>query len=145
MLNRVVQVSVRMKLSQRILFIIPAWLFLLSLSFFQATNVLAQSEDAYLKALEAEAEAIASLPLTGDEIPEPDSKQDQNTSDDKYQVQKETFEKDLQKSLPNTYTIYRKLPSEKKAIVVETYYLNEMKMPVASRQIFNFYFNDRKN
>lgn len=103
----------------------------------------AETSDDYLKALEAEAEAISLLP--GDAVASEDSSPVSNSSDEKYLKQKDAFEKELQQTLPNTYTIYRKLSSEKKAIVVETFYFNEMKMPVASRQIFNFYFNDRKN
>lgn len=128
----------------------PLFLFagtlLFNLLFFSSTNVIAQSEDAYLKALEAEAEAISAMPVTGEEnntVSESD--QSQKAADNKFQSQKEAFEKHMQQTLPSTFTIYRKLPAEKKAIVIETYYLNEMKLPVASKQIFNFYFNDRKN
>ena len=130
-----------MKHIQRKRSISSAFVLIPCLIFFVTSHAVAQSED-HLKAHEPKAEAIASLP---ENLDDKTNASEDNLIDNAAEKQKAVFETELQKSLPNTYTINRKLPADNKAIMVETFYLNEMKMPVASRQIFNFYFNDRKN
>ncbi|HEY9052291.1 MAG TPA: hypothetical protein VIQ03_12140 [Gammaproteobacteria bacterium] len=120
-----------------------AWILIIITTQVSFSTVIAQTDDAYLKALEAEAEAIAAMPADASHIEYSDVHN--NQADEKFRKQKESFEQVLQKTLPSTFTIYRKLSAERKAVVVETYFSNEMKLPVASRQIFNFYFNDRNN
>lgn len=132
-----------MKYSQKKLLGFASWILIIVTTQVPFSTATAQTDDAYLKALEAEAEAIAAMPADASVVEEGEVNNSQ--ADDNYRKQKESFEKYLQQTLPSTFTIYRKLPAEKKAVVVETYYSNEMKLPVASRQIFNFYFNDRKN
>ena len=133
-----------MKYSQIKQFSFATWMALLiSTLFLITTNAKAQTDDEYLKALEAEAESIAAIPSDTSHIE--DSSANNNQADEEFRRQKESFENLLQKTLPSTFTIYRKLSPERKAVVVETYFSNEMKLPVASRQIFNFYFNDRNN
>lgn len=111
------------------------------------TNICAASDDAYLKALEAEAQNLHSAEQqSGKSAANEPSK---NTDPDKTvetqnNIRKSDFETVLKKQLPNTYTIYTRLTPEQKMMVVELYFANDKNMAVASKQVFDFYLFDRK-
>jgi hypothetical protein len=54
---------------------------------------------------------------------------------------KKEFEVRLAKELPATFRTYRILSREDKLMVINTYFENKKNMPVATRLLFNLYFN----
>jgi hypothetical protein len=124
--------------------------FLLVLMCFCVTRTVFAAEDAYLKALEAEAQNLH----TADTQPQtpadasPDAKDaakaEKAVADTAANTRKAEFETELKKQLPNTFTIYNRLAPEQKMMVVETWFANEKKMALASKQVFDFYLFDRK-
>ena len=103
------------------------------------------SDDAYLQALEAEAEASSNIntaqapsvsPAAG-----PSAQPGKPTDGDTVRMQE--FEQRLSKQLPATFKTYRMLSSEDKRLVIDTYFENNKNMPVATRMLFNLYFKVR--
>lgn len=88
----------------------------------------------YLQELNSEADEVATF--------EADESSLVNTDDALALEQRKELEAALKDQLSNTYTIYRKLTTQQKILVVESYLASGKKISVASRQIFNFYFNE---
>ena len=95
------------------------------------------AEDSYLDALQSEAEELSNFDQTQ---PSANAPADGPTSE--FAAKQIEFENTLQNELRNTYTIYRKLSAPQKALVVEAYFASGKKISVASRQIFNIYFQE---
>jgi hypothetical protein len=98
----------------------------------------AYAEDSsYLDALQSEAEELSNFDQTQ---PTPNTPAEGASSE--FAAKQVEFENTLQSELRNTYTIYRKLSPQQKALVVEAYFASGKKISVASRQIFNIYFQE---
>lgn len=85
------------------------------------------ADDAYLKALEAEAESSAHV--------------QENATSGKPKVKslQEEFEERLMADRPNTFTFYQKLSPEDKAAVLITY-KESGRLPTAARKVLDLYF-----
>lgn len=93
------------------------------------------SDDAYLDALEAEAESSSSLKSE----PQPEGG-DAGQKPSIQESQQQDFERTLKNQLPATFKTYRMLSPEDKLVVVETYFANAESMPKATRVLFQLYF-----
>lgn len=111
----------------------------LATSFSTTASANAQ-EDAYLKALESEAEELdASVVSTSTNTSTESTASDKNA----LSAREKEFSDKLKGMLPNTHLIYEKLTSTQKGLVVEAYFVNDKSMAEASKQIFNIYFNKK--
>lgn len=103
----------------------------------------------FLKELEAEAEQISQ----DHPEPAPVTKGTSNTTTivnpsaqiqltEAQQKNQKEFEEALKHQLPGTYKLYMRLSGEQRLVVVEAYITNDKKMAMATRQLFNLYFNE---
>lgn len=93
------------------------------------------ADDDYLKAMEVEAESSNTTQSTK-------TTSNVTTAEKELkQKQKQEFETRLNNELPTSYKSYRMLSEEKKQAVVSTYFDNKKNMPMATRVLFNLYFN----
>ncbi|RDH84532.1 MAG: hypothetical protein DIZ80_03405 [endosymbiont of Galathealinum brachiosum] len=97
-------------------------------------NIAIASDDAYLDALEAEAESSNDIQST-------------KQVNKKFELEKITknkqkieFESRLSKELPASFKTYRMLSEDNKQVVITTYFDSNQNMPVATRALFNLYF-----
>ena len=96
------------------------------------------ADDAYLNALEAEAERSAKVskqPTT-----KKSTKQNKSSVSSEFQIR---FEQILENERPATYRFYTKLPDQAKSSVVEIYKQSN-KISTASKKVFDLYFNQMK-
>ena len=94
-----------------------------------AASPLAMAADAYLKALEAEAEASATMT-------------EEATAESATGPQVE-FEQLLAAERPNVFKFYERLTPERKAQVLDFYLKNDKKLSVAGKKIFDLYFEQQ--
>lgn len=107
-------------------------------------NPVLASDDAYLKALEAEAHNLSVKNASPAPATTDDATKAKAAPAAPADTRKSEFETALKVELPNTFTIYNRLTPEQKSMVVETYFANDRKIAASSRQIFDFYLFDRK-
>ena len=105
-------------------------------------HVCAQN-DSYMQELNAEADELDTFDPEAETNQESALEKQENS--DAALARKKEFEQALKAELKNTYTVYRMLSPQEKATVVEIYFVNDKKIAVASRQIFNFYFKVQNN
>ena len=111
--------------------LIKSNLILISLSW---SYIAIGSDDAYLDAMEAEAQSSDTTLNTNQDNIETDLKK---TASNKKQLE---FESKLSNELPTTYKSYNKLTEENKQTVISTYYETNKSMPTATRVLFSLYF-----
>jgi len=120
-------------------------LFYSFLLFFLYLTQATASDDSYLQALEAEAEASNNLQKN---IQPSDSKNKQTQTDQNklhlsQQVKHDEFSKELSKELLVTIRAYNKLTDENKQKVVDAYFNSDKNMSVATRLLFNLSFKQK--
>ncbi|WP_455206435.1 hypothetical protein [Kaarinaea lacus] len=98
-------------------------------------------DDAYLKALEVEAEKSADLNDNVDTKVNGQTKSNPGLPLDKKELMQ--FELELKASRPATYRFYKKLDSQEKTLVF-TIYKEDQKMTRASKTVFDLYFDKNK-
>jgi len=103
----------------------------------------------FLKELDAEADEIISKkasPVAGSSSNNSSATQVNPSAEpaltEEQKKNKNEFESALRNQLPGTYKLYMRLNHEQRLVVVETYITNDRKMAVATRQLFNMYFNE---
>jgi len=114
------------KLSSSLTFVCILW-----------SNIAIASDDAYLDAMEAEAESSSNVQQAGQNNKKTEQKK--STKD----RQKLEFEARLSNELPATFKTYRMLSKENKQIVISTYFDSNRSMPKSTRILFDLYFKKK--
>ena len=116
-----------------------------SLGYAVVPQIAPAAEDAYLDALEAEAERSAKIPKkpparSSSQAKGKSSETKLNKANAEFQIR---FEQVLENERPATYRFYTKLPDQAKTSVVEIYKQSN-KISTASKKVFDLYFNQMK-
>lgn len=98
------------------------------------SHIATASDDAYLDAMEAEAQSSETTKKTSLDNKETDLKQ---SISNKQQLE---FEARLSKELPASFRTYNKLTKENKQNIVSIYFETNKNMPISTRALFSLYF-----
>ncbi len=99
------------------------------------------TDDAYLDALEAEAEVI-NAPQSPKQVTQPETRSEPNNNLKTIQ-RKIEFTNQLSKELPATTRAFYKLTEIQKKAVIDIYFDNDKSMSKATHLLFNLYFKNK--